>query len=135
MCGSESSDPILSSRPCREPPSPLVVRPRPDAAAALSWDIPPRVHTPPLHLPPSAVWSISRRQRNRLQHALNGNPSTPDTGWQTAGRRRGDRVPGAEVRQLSELQPVSRLRQDGWEIPPSVMDSSLLRVYDLRLDH
>ena len=39
------------------------------------------------------------------------------------------------MRRLSELQLVSQLRREGWEIPPSVEDKDLLRVYDTRLDH
>ena len=119
----------------REPPLPPPTRRQLDAAAALSGVFPHRVHVPSVHLFPPSVWCISRRQRNRLQHALNGNPPPASRGWQTAGRRRAEQVPGADVRRLSELQPVSRLRAEGWEIPPSVEDSALLRVYDMRLDH
>ena len=39
------------------------------------------------------------------------------------------------MRRLSELQPVSRLRGEGWNIPATIGDEQLLRVYDTRLDH
>ena len=76
-------------------------------------------------------WALSRRRRNQLLHALHGNgPGVRDRGggWQTAG---GD---DQDARRLQELQPVGRLRAQGWVIPPQVGDDYQMRVYDTRLE-
>ena len=78
----------------------------------------------------AVVWSLSRRQQNRLQHALNGNPVDPGgaSSWRPAGRR------GLTARELMEPLAASKLRAMGWVLPPDVRDDYVFRVYDTRLD-
>ena len=57
-------------------------------------------------------------------HALHGNTTPP---WQTSQRVSG------EARLLQEPHPVGKLRAAGWRIPLEVADTTLLRVYDTRL--
>ena len=75
-------------------------------------------------------WFLSRRRRNRLMHALNGNvqPTAPTASWQRAGRGL------LNARELGEPQLVSKLRSAGWTLPTTVKDDQVLRVYDVRMD-
>ena len=72
-------------------------------------------------------WSVSRKLRNRLAHALNGN-GTPDrppaSGWRSVGRR------GLTARQLQEPLSVGKPRSEGWSVPATVGDDVVVRVYD-----
>jgi hypothetical protein len=82
---------------------------------------------------------MSRKLRNRHMHALHGN-GMPE--WSFATRRRPPRGTTASPtstsrltpRQLQELQLVSTLRADGWDIDVAQTDDVALRVYDTRLD-
>ena len=87
----------------------------------------------PLPWLPAATWSLSSKARNRLQHALNGNPAPggtpgggPTTGWRTAGR--------VDGKLLSEAQPAAKLRSMGWTLPQEVAQEYMVRVYDTRLE-
>ena len=53
----------------------------------------------------SADWNLSRKARNRLQHALNGNPALVGPGSKFGGR--------AEGKLLAESQPAAKLRALG----------------------
>ena len=92
------------------------------AAAALFGDFSPFAHQSP---PQAYTWSLSRKARNRLLHALHGNPPALDTDKKLAGQ---------EVRRLQELQPLGRLRSMGWTVPPCMADTDMVRVYDTRLE-
>ena len=74
-------------------------------------------------------WFLSRRLRNRLAHALNGNGP---------GGRRGDGFthvgPKLDARTLQEPLQAGRLRAGGWTLPAEVSDDYMLRVYDTRLE-
>lgn len=72
---------------------------------------------------------MSRRLRNRLAHALNGNGrgGSQRDDWQQVGGR-------LDGRQLMEPQPAGRLRAMGWTLPASTPDDYILRVHDTRLD-
>ena len=76
------------------------------------------------------MWTLSRRRRNQLQHALHGNgpPSADEEAWRTVGR------PKLSARDLQELQPAGKLRSAGWVLPESVPADYLVRVYDTRLE-
>ena len=79
------------------------------------------------------MWCLSRKARNRLQHALNGNgppgssrPGRSGPEWKVAGRLDG--------KLLSEPQPAAKLRSMGWSLPDAVPADYMLRVYDTRLE-
>ena len=100
------------------------------AAVALFGDFPCPSLDP---WPPVAVWSLSRKARNRLQHALNGNPPPggthahgPAPQWRNAGR--------VDGKLLSEPQTVAKLRSLGWSLPKELAADYMLRVYDTRLE-
>eukprot|EP00667_Euglena_gracilis_P009804 EG_transcript_9974 len=73
-------------------------------------------------LPPTAVaWALSHKARNRLQHALNGNPSLTQR-------------PGLlDRQQLQKLQEAGKLRAAGWTLPAAVDNKLPVRVYDTRI--
>lgn len=77
---------------------------------------------PPWSPPAGARWALSRRRRNRLQHALNGNPAA-------AGRGR-----SLDWRALHQPQSAKDLRRGGWTLPADVPADTLLRLYDTRVD-
>ena len=74
------------------------------------------------------LWSISRRLRNRLAHALNGNGpgGRRDDGFTRVERK-------LDARMLQEPLQAGRLRASGWTLPSAVADDYVLRVYDTRL--
>ena len=63
-------------------------------------------------------------------HALHGNG--PPSGWRGGQppKQQGSLAP----RELQDLQPVGRLRAAGWDLPATLPDSHLLRVYDTRME-
>ena len=76
-------------------------------------------------------WALSRRARNRLLHALNGNVARgprPGGSGATSGPK------GLTPRQLQDPQSVGSLRAAGWSLPPELGKDVLLRVYDTRVD-
>ena len=86
----------------------------------------------------TVLWAMSRRCRNKLQHALHGNggPSgrNPRQKVSTAGA--GTKGPASRLtpRQSQEPQKASALRAAGWELPSAVGPEELIRVYDTRVE-
>jgi hypothetical protein len=85
------------------------------------------------------LWSLSRRARNRLLHALNGNPSLASPGRQrrpqNASSGSGWTQVGCKLdgRALMEPLPAGKLRASGFTLPPAIKDDYVFRVYDTRL--
>ena len=80
------------------------------------------------------AWAMSRRCRNRLQHALHGNGGP-------RGRTTWPKGQVAQVaerlmapRQLMQPQKVSDLQAAGWELPAGVAPEEHVRVYDTRIE-
>ena len=111
----------------RRAPPPL--RPA-SAIAALPWGPSPLHQFRPSPWDPGRQWSLSRRRRNRLLHALNGNgPPAAGRGGPSTGRQ-----VTLTPRDLQELQPAGKLRAAGWELPRTISDDYLVRVYDTRVE-
>ena len=99
---------------------------------ATPWRSPPPPATARWRVRAAALWALSRRARNRLQHALNGNPRGGRRDPATAPRPQ--RAARLEPRQLQDLQLAATLRAAGWVLPGEVANDTAVRVYDTRLE-
>lgn len=83
--------------------------------------------------PPSALWSLSRKTRNRRIHALNGNRPPRHGAAPAAAGEAAARLHRLEPRQLQDLQLARTLRAAGWALPNDIHPDAAIRVYDTRL--
>eukprot|EP00667_Euglena_gracilis_P003624 EG_transcript_3634 len=83
-------------------------------------------------------WATSRKDRNRLVHALHGNGPPTAPGPRRPPPRGGSGplppMPRLQARQLQDLQLAETLRSDGWTLPNTVAAKTPIRVYDVRLE-